>query len=212
MVFFDSSCRAALLYSSRASIDVLLLDELRAAEAASNGRVQVHHTLTDASASMEGADPWSSVPKRQNFHGKHGNFASFFQPFKPKGGPLRTAVGQEAELRGRVDRAMLRQLMPAPGPGTRVVVCGPQGFLDSVSEALLALGHMGDSVVQLRATSMPMAGGNLEVEETIDSKMNDAEGESSDASENSSAEELLAPMISVITAEDSAGSVVRDAA
>ncbi|CAE8733737.1 unnamed protein product [Polarella glacialis] len=146
---FGASCQAWLLYSSRTSLDVLMLDELRAVELASGGRISVKHTLTDPCEAVGGSDPWEAVPQQQHFRGRHGHFASFFDPFAPKTGPLRTGPGEEAEFRGQVDSQMLQASLPAPGPGTRVVLCGPQGLLDSVRGKLATLGFGGSDLVEL---------------------------------------------------------------
>eukprot|EP00930_Biecheleria_cincta_P079273 TRINITY_DN6703_c1_g1_i1.p1 TRINITY_DN6703_c1_g1~~TRINITY_DN6703_c1_g1_i1.p1 ORF type:complete len:806 (-),score=156.31 TRINITY_DN6703_c1_g1_i1:73-2490(-) len=155
---FGPCCRATLLYSSRSSLDVLLLDELRAAEASAGGRVAVRHTLTDQ---PEGEDPWESVPS-VHFAGRHGHFASYFQPFEPESGPLRPGCGEEAVFRGRLNSAMMEQALAGPGRGTRCVLCGPQGLLDAARAGLMALGHLPEAIVSLRAspiTSKKGAGG-----------------------------------------------------
>jgi ferredoxin-NADP reductase len=41
----------------------------------------------------------------------------------------------------RVDREMLAEVGPAPEHGARVYVCGPTGFVESVADDLVALGH-----------------------------------------------------------------------
>jgi ferredoxin-NADP reductase len=41
----------------------------------------------------------------------------------------------------RVDAALLADAGPAPGPATRVFVCGPNGFVEAVAGALVDLGH-----------------------------------------------------------------------
>eukprot|EP00931_Biecheleriopsis_adriatica_P086339 TRINITY_DN61033_c0_g1_i1.p1 TRINITY_DN61033_c0_g1~~TRINITY_DN61033_c0_g1_i1.p1 ORF type:complete len:707 (-),score=152.77 TRINITY_DN61033_c0_g1_i1:32-2152(-) len=150
---FGPACRATLLSSSRTAIDVLCIDELRAAEAASRGRVRVRHTLTDESA-LGDDDPWDALPQQQHFRGKHCHFASFFETFEPKAGELQVGPGQEAGLRGRVNVEMLRAELPPPGPGHRVVLCGPQGFMDGARDALLTLGHAPDACVTLKATAI----------------------------------------------------------
>lgn len=161
---FGPCCRATLLYSSRSSIDVLLLDELRMAEASAGGRVVVRHTLTDQ---PEDDDPWELVPP-VHFAGRHGHFASYFQPFEPESGPLRALLslgvvgkglgrGEEAEFRGRLDSMMLKQALVGAGPGrgTRCVLCGPQGLLDAARTGLMALGHLAEAIVSLRASPTP---------------------------------------------------------
>jgi len=151
---FGAHCTALLLYSSRTVLDVLLLDELRALEASAPGRITVRHTLSHASDELEDDDPWDALPMQVYFPGRHGHFASYFnQPSEPVNGPLRTARGQEAGLRGRVSLEMLAGLLPPPGPGTKAIVSGPQQMLDDVGDMLLQLGHSQDSVVLLRATT-----------------------------------------------------------
>ena len=41
----------------------------------------------------------------------------------------------------RVDRAMLAEVGPPPAERPRTFVCGPTGFVESVADALVALGH-----------------------------------------------------------------------
>jgi ferredoxin-NADP reductase len=41
----------------------------------------------------------------------------------------------------RVDREMLTEVVPDPSTGTRVYVCGPTPFVESVADQLVALGH-----------------------------------------------------------------------
>jgi ferredoxin-NADP reductase len=41
----------------------------------------------------------------------------------------------------RVDRAMLEEVGPPPAERPRVFVCGPTGFVESVADALVELGH-----------------------------------------------------------------------
>jgi len=76
---FGTECEATLLYSSHTSIDVLMVDELRAIVAASAGRVKVNFTLT---AHIDGQDPWETVPPQQHFRGRHNHFASFFHALR----------------------------------------------------------------------------------------------------------------------------------
>jgi ferredoxin-NADP reductase len=42
---------------------------------------------------------------------------------------------------GRIDRAMLEDVVWAPGESPLVYVCGPTGFVEAVAETLVALGH-----------------------------------------------------------------------
>ena len=49
----------------------------------------------------------------------------------------------------RVDEALLRDTMPAPGPGVVVLLCGPPMFNDAVRQALIAIGHAQRQVHQL---------------------------------------------------------------
>ena len=42
---------------------------------------------------------------------------------------------------GRVDEAMLAELAPAPAAAPRIYACGPTGFVEAVSSALVRLGH-----------------------------------------------------------------------
>jgi len=49
----------------------------------------------------------------------------------------------------RVDEALLRDTMPAPGPGVVVLLCGPPMFNDAVRQALVAIGHAQRQVHQL---------------------------------------------------------------
>jgi ferredoxin-NADP reductase len=41
----------------------------------------------------------------------------------------------------RVDRAMLEEVGPPPAERPRVFVCGPTGFVESVADSLVELGH-----------------------------------------------------------------------
>lgn len=151
---FGSECQAVLLYSSRTSLDVLMLDELRAVAASSEGRIIIRHTLTDPGADRDEDDLWETVPQ-QHFQGRHPHFASFFNPFEPRDGPLQTGSDEEAGLRGHVDEAMLHAVLPAPSVSTRVVLSGPQGLLDSSRASLLKLGYSREAIVELRATPVP---------------------------------------------------------
>ena len=129
-------CQSALLlYSSRTSRDVLMLDELRELTSKSR-RVKVAHTLTQEGHRASG----------RHFRGKHRHFAT---TYAPKDGPLRP---EEVPYRGRVDTDMLKAL-PGPGGTTCVVVCGPQGLLDASEKCLIALGHQKDHILLLRATA-----------------------------------------------------------
>merc|ERR1711918_109099 len=60
---------------------------------------------------------------------------------------------EEAGLRGRVDAAMLSQVLPQAGPSVRTVVCGPPEMLDDVQVALQSVGHKREDVVALKAFS-----------------------------------------------------------
>ena len=44
-------------------------------------------------------------------------------------------------LQGRVTQAALQAALPAPAPGTRILVCGRPGFAKIVLEYLRALGY-----------------------------------------------------------------------
>merc|ERR1711924_131047 len=52
---------------------------------------------------------------------------------------------------------MLEQVMPPPCATTRIVLCGPQGFMDTISSLLLSLGHTHDAVIELKAAPRPEA-------------------------------------------------------
>lgn len=145
---FGSKCRATLIYSSRSPIEVLLLDELRAVQAAGDGRITVHHTLTDAQANA------MSFFKQAN-DGSH-NFHSLpaWRPYTPKGGALQTAAGKEAGLRGRVTEAMLQEFLPAPARGVHIVVCGPPLMWEDVRSIAITLGHPVDSLTELKALAV----------------------------------------------------------
>ena len=87
--------------------------------------------------------------------GKHYAFTTKWCPFKPKGGPLRSREGDaEAGLRGRIDAAKLAEgLLPAPAADVAVIVCGPPHMWEDMREALLALGHAPECLVELKALS-----------------------------------------------------------
>lgn len=152
---FGPDCKATLLYSSRTSRDVLMLDELREVARQAPERIAVWHTLTEEfkdkqaieAAQRALSDRMSRIP------GRHYHFASRFRPFKPATGPLCSAEGEEAGLRGRVTANMLASLLPPPGPGVRVVLCGPPEMLQDVQAMLCWLGHTDDAVVELKAFS-----------------------------------------------------------
>merc|ERR1711879_787247 len=101
----------------------------------------------------EEEDPWDKLPPQQHFPGRHHYFVCYFQPFEAKDGPLQTGPGEEASLRGRVNATMLTSVLPEPGGATRVVVCGPQGLLDTVGAMLLDVGHAESAIIPLRASS-----------------------------------------------------------
>eukprot|EP00937_MAST-01D_sp_MAST-1D-sp2_P002675 g2675.t1 len=61
----------------------------------------------------------------------------------PGRGRVACASGQ------RLDSALLREALPAPDPGTVVVVCGPPAFNEAVRDMLLQLGHEARSLLEL---------------------------------------------------------------
>lgn len=157
---FGAHSTASLLYSSCSRLDVLMLDELREAEVASEGRVSVRHTLSgggEAAAQADEPRPGTLSPREAEalpqVAGTHFYFATRARPHVARGGPPRTGPGEEAGLRGHVTPAMLKDAMPPPGAGARVVVSGPPGFWEDVSEMLLECGHSADALVQLHASS-----------------------------------------------------------
>eukprot|EP01047_Picozoa_sp_COSAG01_P058263 COSAG01_NODE_6843_length_3472_cov_1084.209309_2_plen_182_part_00 len=120
------------------------------------GRIAVHHTLTDferpgdsgdddavAGGGGGGNDYW--LP------GRHYHFTSQWNPYVPPSGELRTGAGEEASLRGRVDGPMLRAVLPPPGEGVRVAVCGPPAMWEDMQRALVQLGHAPEALVELKA-------------------------------------------------------------
>lgn len=149
---FGPSCRAKLLYSSRAPADVLLLDELRDVEAKSAGRISVKHTLTNIAADDDLESKTRLGEVLPHIPGRHYYFTSKWKPFKPKDGALDITEGSEGGLRGRISPEMLRWL-PLPGQGTRIVVCGPPKMWDDVKVMLLAIGHSEECLVELKALS-----------------------------------------------------------
>ena len=74
---FGDACQATLLYSSRTPGDVLCLDQLRAVQERSEGRIKVCHTLTDFETDGEekeaSSDYW--LP------GRHYHFTSQWNPY-----------------------------------------------------------------------------------------------------------------------------------
>merc|ERR1740121_137836 len=140
---FGAKCQATLLYSSRSAPEVLLVDELRAVEAAASGRILVRHTLSDAQAN---AMSLYKLAKEDN--GAH-NFHSLspWKPYEHKSGPLRTAAAdKEAGLRGRVADALLQELFPAASPGVQIVVCGPPLMWEDVRSMAMGLGYASDAL------------------------------------------------------------------
>lgn len=153
---FDASVKATLVYASRRPRDVLLLDELRALEASSTGRIVVWHTLTDHTDDNGVSDDAASIAFSQGLSSlpcRHFNFASSFKPFKLKHGPLRVTPGSEAGLRGRPTAAMFSAVLPPPGPGVRVVVSGPPAMWEDVKQMLVSLGHDEANLVELHSLS-----------------------------------------------------------
>lgn len=157
--FSTAGCPATLLCSSRTAQDVLCIDELRAVEQSAAGRISVRHTLTDTTvvsggAAADGAststrllptDPhW--IPER------HYHFITKWNPFKPQSGPLQTEA-DEANLRGRINEQMLASVLPPPGEGVIVVVCGPPSMWEDMRGFLLSIGHSENNLVELKALS-----------------------------------------------------------
>jgi cytochrome-b5 reductase len=52
---------------------------------------------------------------------------------------------------GRIDAAMVRRTMPPPSEATRVLVCGPQGMLETAGAILRELGYTEEMVLELDA-------------------------------------------------------------
>uniref|UniRef100_A0A7S4RYN9 FAD-binding FR-type domain-containing protein n=1 Tax=Alexandrium monilatum TaxID=311494 RepID=A0A7S4RYN9_9DINO len=148
-----TSCRATLVYSSGSPEDVFLLDELRHVEKAAGGRVRVHHTLT-SEATGGAAGKAAEREAVQQIREQHHGFASRWNPFQPKGGPLGAGSGEDGGLRGRASPEMMKALLAPPGPATRVVVSGPPQMLEDVRAILLGLGHSADALVELEAFSV----------------------------------------------------------
>jgi len=160
---FAGKGQGALLCSSHTMLDVLCLDELRAIEQSAPDRIKVRHTLTAASPPKEAGetgdaddeeseeDPWESAPHLK-LKGKHSHFASFYDPFEPEGGYVGKADGDAPPLYGRVNEQMLRDLLPAPGPATRIITCGPPGMQEAVKRIVLSLGHESDALIELAGT------------------------------------------------------------
>ena len=48
--------------------------------------------------------------------------------------------------RGRIDRDLLEQTVPSPAEEARAYICGPTSFVESIAEALVALGHRADRI------------------------------------------------------------------
>ena len=94
---------AHVLYSSRTLQDILALHELNELEEASEGRIEISHTLT-SSRDTQGA---------LYFAGAHGHFRDREDVLKP---PKRL-------FRGHIDEEMLRKTMPGP-KGSQIVVSG----------------------------------------------------------------------------------------
>eukprot|EP01043_Picozoa_sp_COSAG02_P021669 COSAG02_NODE_1107_length_14540_cov_61.060661_6_plen_332_part_00 len=154
-------CSGTLLYSSRTAQDVLCIDELRAVEQAAAGRISVRHTLTDSGvisggAAGGGASSGSSArllpPDPQWITGRHYHFTSKWNAYRPQSGPLRTE-GDEAGLRGRIDEQMLASVLPSPGEGVIVVVCGPPSMWEDMRRFLTSIGHSEANLVELKALS-----------------------------------------------------------
>ena len=142
-----------MLYASRTPEDVLCVDELREAEAQAPDRIRVRHTLTDwGEGGVEAAQPRARDDPSW-LPGRHYHFTSQWNPFKPAKGPLQTAEGAEAGLRGRPDRAMLAEQLPPPSDTTAVLVCGPPNMWEAMRAALLELGHAEENLVELKALS-----------------------------------------------------------
>ena len=165
-----SGCQATLLYSSRTAQDVLCIDELRALEQSTAGRIAVRHTLTDTGAApadggsgpagvgagaATGADVSTGRTRLlptdpQWIPGRHYHFPSKWNPYKPKSGPLRID-SPEASLRGRIDEEMLASVLPPPGEGVVVVVCGPPSMWEDMHTYLTSIGHAEANLVELKA-------------------------------------------------------------
>eukprot|EP00928_Gymnodinium_smaydae_P006471 TRINITY_DN12299_c0_g1_i2.p1 TRINITY_DN12299_c0_g1~~TRINITY_DN12299_c0_g1_i2.p1 ORF type:complete len:243 (+),score=42.19 TRINITY_DN12299_c0_g1_i2:386-1114(+) len=138
-----------------------MLNELRQLEAGGPGRISVWHTLTDRACDGGAAEEavlqevsssfskaLSSLPCR------HLCFASPWQPFKPEHGPLMIGPGEEGGLRGRISSEMLAAVLPAPGPGVRIVVSGPPSMWEDVKAMLVELGHAAENLVELKSLSL----------------------------------------------------------
>jgi NAD(P)H-flavin reductase len=154
---FGPDCNAVVLYSSRTPADVLMLEELRQAEAGAPGRIKVLHTLTSYEAAPDPDAPAPSFDAGENsIPGRHYHFASQWNPHVPESGELRTGAGEEAGLRGRATPEMLAGAMPAPGPGTRIVVSGPAQMWEDVRDMCLGLGHQEAALVELESETKPI--------------------------------------------------------
>eukprot|EP01050_Picozoa_sp_SAG11_P017366 SAG11_NODE_2498_length_3287_cov_1.417817_1_plen_606_part_00 len=160
---FGAGCSAKLLYASRTPSEVLMLDELRAVEAFAPDRIAVRHNLTNFEQDDDGADSadggYGSSPSfdtgESSIPGRHYHFTSEWNPYKPSEGELKTAQGEEAELRGRCDRAMLKALMPPPAATTRLVVSGPPQMWEDIKAHALRLGYQPETLVELESESTP---------------------------------------------------------
>ena len=59
----------------------------------------------------------------------------------------------EANLRGRINEQMLASVLPPPGDGVIVVVCGPPSMWEDMRGFLLSIGHSENNLVELKALS-----------------------------------------------------------
>jgi hypothetical protein len=137
----------------------LCVEELRQAQELGAGRIAVHHTLTDFGRPGDSGDDDAVTGGGGGgggndywLPGRHYHFTSQWNPYVPPSGELRTGAGEEeASLRGRVDGPMLRAVLPPPGEGVRVAVCGPPAMWGDMQRALVKLGHAPEALVELKA-------------------------------------------------------------
>jgi NAD(P)H-flavin reductase len=154
---FGPDCNAVVLYSSRTPTDVLMLEELRQAEAGAPERIKVLHTLTNYEAAPD-PNAYDAGPSFDSeIPGKHYHFASQWNPYKPESGELMLGEGEEAGLRGRATPEMLAGIMPKPGAGTRIVVCGPSLMWEDIRDMCLGLGHQEAALVELESETKVVA-------------------------------------------------------
>ena len=50
-------------------------------------------------------------------------------------------------LKGRINKDLIAQLMPAPSPDTYILYCGPKGFNEVIKSALIELGYAEDMFI-----------------------------------------------------------------